>query len=498
MSKLLLPSVALATSLLTAALFARAGEVHQVIEVNGETGGFSRSVTREIVEDGVTLFETTATSTLRIARMDVPIEIATDSSVVEDAAGKIVRISSRLSMAKNDTVFVGKVIDDELVFTATTTGKPREMTIDFSDDIPGPVESSRRLAATKFVPGASTTFHVFDFSYGDPIETTFTCEASEEVELKSGRRLLHRFRVAPEGPGLPPSTRWVDDTGETRKESMSMMGLEIVSIDADEQQYLAASGTKGAEMFTQSIIDSNRKLTDRRGLKELIYRLSPKKPGTELSLPETRAQGWIEENGERLFRIRVVVPENDGKQLVGATVGQDDPALADALAPDALIQSDDPAIVEFAQDEVEGETNAWRAARRLEKAVRDHITKKSMGVGFASASETFETCEGDCSEHAVLLAACCRVVGIPARIAMGLVYAPLGDDNGVFGGHAWTEVSIDGEWYALDATLGIGHADPTHIQMSTSLLKSGSLQGAFTGMLENLGNLNLEIVREVR
>lgn len=498
MSKFFLRRVAIAVGFLASALTATAGDVYQVIEVNGEVGGFARSTTREIADAGSKRFETTASSTLRIARMDVPIEIETESTIVEDEAGKIVRMSQRLKFAKNDTVFEGTVIDDEMQFSVTTTGEPRKSTIDFSEDIPGPLESSRRLVATGFEPGATTTFYAFDFSYGEPIKTRFICEGSEDIEVRTGLMKLHRFRVEPQGAGLPPSTRWVDETGETRRESTSMLGLEIVSTDATREQWLAASGTKGAEMFTQSMIDSNVKLRARQELKELVYRLGAKKDGTEIVLPETRSQQWIEEGDERLFRIRVVVPENDGAQTLTDDLVKKHPELAEALAADAMIQSDDPKIVEFAKNEVEGETNAWRAAKRLEKAVRDHISKKNMGVGFASASETFESCEGDCSEHAVLLAACCRAVGIPARIAMGLVYAPLGDDNGIFGGHAWTEVSIDGEWYALDATLGVGHADPTHILMSNSTLKGGSFQGAFAGIVENLGNLDLEIVREVR
>lgn len=496
MSQSAIRRLVLATSLLFGALTARADDVYQVIKVSGDVGGFASSSTRQLNENGVVLFETTAASTLRLSRMEVPIEIEAGQTVVENEEGKIVRVKSRLKFAKNEQLFDGVVIDGELKFTAKTTGTPRESTIDFSDDIPGPLERSRRMVATGFKPGAKTTFCMFDFSYGEPIETDFTFEATEEVELLSGKKRLHRFKAVPKSASIPPSTLWVDDSGETRRESTAMIGMEIETIDATKEQWQEASGTKGAEMFVQSMIESNVKLKDRQALKELHYRLSMKDPKTEVVLPEDAQQSWIEQGDERLFRIRVVVPEGDGAQLVTTKI--DDPQLVDALAPDALVQSDDPKIVEFSRDEIEGETNAWRAARRLEKAVRDHISKKNMGVGFASASETFESCEGDCSEHAVLLAACCRAVGIPARIALGLVYAPLGDDNGIFGGHAWTEVSIDGAWYALDATLGMGHADPTHIRMASTELKGGSFQGAFAGMLENLGNLELEIVHQVR
>ena len=40
----------------------------------------------------------------------------------------------------------------------------------------------------------------------------------------------------------------------------------------------------------------------------------------------------------------------------------------------------------------------------------------------ATAAEVARSREGDCTEHAVLLAALARARGIPARVAMGLVY----------------------------------------------------------------------------
>ena len=72
--------------------------------------------------------------------------------------------------------------------------------------------------------------------------------------------------------------------------------------------------------------------------------------------------------------------------------------------------------------------------------------------------------EGDCSEHAVLTAALCQAVGLPARVALGYVYAPdfLGHKN-IFGGHAWTQVYINGRWFGLDATRAPNGYSAAHI-----------------------------------
>jgi hypothetical protein len=115
-----------------------------------------------------------------------------------------------------------------------------------------------------------------------------------------------------------------------------------------------------------------------------------------------------------------------------------------------------------------------------------------MGVGFASALESFDTREGDCTEHAVLLAALCRAAGIPARVVMGLEYV-----MGVWGGHAWNEVWIAGTWYPLDATNGYGYADPLHLPMAHMTMKEGGAS-EFTELLLGMGTMDVDIVSVVR
>jgi hypothetical protein len=166
--------------------------------------------------------------------------------------------------------------------------------------------------------------------------------------------------------------------------------------------------------------------------------------------------------------------------------------LARYLAPTSMLQADDPLIVAAAREAVGAETDAWRAARAIERWVHDAIEKKGMGLGFASALEVCRDREGDCTEHAVLVAALCRAAGIPSRVAMGLVYL-----TGVFGGHAWNEVWIDGCWYGLDATLGLGYLDPLHLTLGRLAMEEGTYGAEFAGLVAGLGGFGVQ-VREVR
>ena len=76
-------------------------------------------------------------------------------------------------------------------------------------------------------------------------------------------------------------------------------------------------------------------------------------------------------------------------------------------------------------------------AERLTRYVNALLEKKPT-VSLPSAREVLRTKVGDCNEHTALYVAMARALGIPARIAVGLVYV-----HGAFYYHAWPEVYLD-------------------------------------------------------
>jgi transglutaminase-like putative cysteine protease len=107
---------------------------------------------------------------------------------------------------------------------------------------------------------------------------------------------------------------------------------------------------------------------------------------------------------------------------------------------------------------VADERDSLIAAELINQWVFDNINKK-ITFSLPSAVEVLETREGDCNEHTTLFVALARAIGIPAKIAIGLVY-----HEGSFYYHAWPEVFV-GEWVAMDPTLGQLRADATHIRL---------------------------------
>ena len=165
-------------------------------------------------------------------------------------------------------------------------------------------------------------------------------------------------------------------------------------------------------------------------------------------------------------------------------------AEAKYIEPSAFVQSDAEPIKKLASKTIEGHAGAWEKAKALERFAHDYITETNFSQAFSSAAEVCETRQGDCTEHAVFLAALARAAGIPSRVAVGLVYM---EGRSAFGYHMWTEVRIGDTWVPLDATLGLGGAGATHLKLADTALEGGTPFGQFLTLLETAGKLQIRL-----
>ncbi|HEV2751170.1 MAG TPA: transglutaminase-like domain-containing protein, partial [Gemmatimonadales bacterium] len=151
------------------------------------------------------------------------------------------------------------------------------------------------------------------------------------------------------------------------------------------------------------------------------------------------------------------------------------------LAPEPLIQSDDPRVLAQARQIVGGERDPARAARLITDWVAREVARQA-GAQVPGAVQVLGRRGGDCNEHTVLYVALARAAGIPARTAAGLLYV-----GGRFYYHAWAEVYL-GDWVAVDPTLGQFPADAAHLRVTT-----GGLARQME-LLRLTGSLKLEVL----
>jgi transglutaminase-like putative cysteine protease len=131
--------------------------------------------------------------------------------------------------------------------------------------------------------------------------------------------------------------------------------------------------------------------------------------------------------------------------------------MSEFLEPGRYIDSGAPTVTAFAKAAADGEGDALARVLRLYRAVRDDIVYDpyvdlSDPANFR-ASGVLAAGRGFCIGKAALLAACCRVVGVEARVGYADVRNHLSSPRltehmgtDVYVWHSYTDILIDGAW----------------------------------------------------
>lgn len=170
-----------------------------------------------------------------------------------------------------------------------------------------------------------------------------------------------------------------------------------------------------------------------------------------------------------------------------------DDAPGDAFVAPSFVVDYDSEVVARLRDAAGARLSSGIAAVR--DYVAEVIENKNMTRGWDVASTVAERREGDCTEHAVLMAALARAVGVPARVIQGLVLVIGEEGVGAFG-HAWAEVRTGEGWRLVDATDAGERRDVIHVPLhllrdeshSYAMTMLGDLQRVWISGVEVLGN----------
>ena len=140
--------------------------------------------------------------------------------------------------------------------------------------------------------------------------------------------------------------------------------------------------------------------------------------------------------------------------------------LQSLIRPTPTIDSDHPAVIDFARRHSLGAQGEIEAAVRLYYAVRDGVRYDPyscvLTVEALRASATLAARRGWCVAKSVLLAACCRSLTIPARLGFADVRNHLSTANmraamstDVFYWHGYTSVYLEDRWVKATSAFNI-------------------------------------------
>ncbi len=432
-------------------------------------------VSSRAVQDG----RVTTRQELRIEfdRAGTSISLGSSETSTESIAGEPQAFASVTSLGGGETRIEGKVADGRMQLRIQNGDSTQERAAPWPTG--ALMAEGLRLASLR-VPlesGRTHTEIAFQSASLDAIEVTSTIGPREMVSLPGGRKNLFRIDQVFAFAGIPVrNTAWVDAERDIHKLSMPAIGVDLTLIECDKA--CATAPNQDTNILDRTLMPAPRALGRAELTKGLRYTLSPRADGPPLHLPETSEQS-VRGAGKDI----VVEVHANARQGLG---GSPDPA---DYMPNDWLQSAAPEIVEMASKATKRATTDAERMHALESFVAGFISNKNLGVGYASALQVAHNPQGDCTEHAVLLAALGRALGIATRVVDGLAYAPgFAGNEHVFVPHAWVYAWVDERWQSFDAALG--SFDAGHIAFSSG---DGDPWRFYQG-LDLLGRIDLKQV----
>ncbi len=455
-----------------------------VLTLNGKASGWAHEAMRTRTENGRQILRSEQGSQIRMKRVKDELKIEQDAWFEETADGTPLRFRYRTLQAKSEVVQEGTLEGSTLTVTVTSGGTQEKKTLDWKQGTLFPAAAQRMMKEKGFAEGTSYSYQTYDPQFGKIVTGTINVLAPEKMKIAGQEREWVKWESSTDAMKGIKTTTWGDKDAMTWRTAVSMAGMAIVTERTDKAAALLTEKGEVPEVLVQSFLRPNKKFDNARKIARAVYRITIKQG-------EAQAGGLAYE-GQSVDKVEgnvitlTVKPAQPADPAPKRPI--DDAKLKEYLAETAYLQITDPKVVAASKDAVGDETDAWKAARKIETWVFQKISKKNFGVGFASAKEVAERLEGDCTEHAVLAAAMARAAGIPARIAVGLVSV-----SDIYGGHMWTEVWV-GKWVGIDAAMGGEFFDATHIKMGDSAGSGQSMQEDLVNVLMYLGKMDLEVV----
>ena len=447
------------------------------VMLNGAKTGHMRAE-RRVEENRVITEQFMA---LGLERMGITISVENLDRYVETIAGEPLEFESVQKTSGVSMTVRGQVQDGNLTVVSGTMGSEQTRSMKWPEG--ALLAEGQRLATldVDLEPGTEFTVTAFVPSAMEAVDVHHRVESKESVDL-FGREieLIRIIQAMKIGMLDTETTAWVDPAFELQKMTMSVMGLQL-EIKACPKQ-CALSDNEPTEFFTNALATSPTPITDEMLATGVVYTLSARSDDVDIHFPQSAEQTVSVNDGNWTLRVARQSPAATEFPYQGS-----DPDLVAATKPTNWMQSDAPAIQQAARDAAANAKTAAEAMRALEGFVAGYVNDKSLSVGYASALEVLETKAGDCTEHALLLAAMGRSLGIPTRVATGLAYV---DDwvgyRDTFVPHAWAQAWIGDRWISYDAALG--GFGPGHIALGYG---DGDPWKFYDGAL-TLGNLRID------
>ncbi len=459
----------------------------QILMLGEDRVGYASTEHRNVEEEGRELVRIDGETVLRVKRFRQTTEQRMRFTDVQTPEGELVCLSATVEQGREPMTTVGVVRDGRLELEVGTLGKTTQHSIAWSEECGGFHAVEESLARQPMQPGEQRRLKALMPGLTHLADVELEAVDREPVPLLAGEfnllRIENTTHLAP-GEELR-SVMWTDPDGAVLKTQTETLNLVTYRVPKDVA--LADIEPSELDLGLDPSVKVKQSIANPHSTERIRYRVELDGGDPAEVFPQGLSQRVVSVGpGAAEITVYAIRPGGEGNPDAPA----ESAAEAD-LRPSNMIQSDNAEIVRLAEEAVGDETDPWRKALALEQFVHNYVTEKDYSQAFATAAEVAREREGDCTEHAILLAALCRASGIPARVAAGLVYLP---PRRAFFFHMWTEAYIDGRFIPLDATLARGGIGAAHLKLTHTSLEGSTAFTAFLPIVRVIGRLRIDVL----
>jgi hypothetical protein len=467
----------------------RSEESWEVIEIQGTRVGYAHSRTWETGEgDRRELWSETLTR-MSVKRFGNTLNMTITQVTQEDVDGHLMSFEFKQSNPPvSDSTARGRVKGDRLELTTIAAGKTSVTEQSWDPNVKSPAFQDRILREKPLQVGEQRKIRLFDLEFNRDVEVTLTGETAAATRLLDGstptlRRVSIRHSML---PGMR-ITSYFDESGAPVKTETNLLGLATYAVSRDE----ALKDITGAEfdLSVGTLVRVDPMPHVHRAARAVLD-VTSERPLDSTTFPASDSQR-VEVRDPHTLRLTLEPLRLSDRPA--AVAGEAPEVAANYLSATRLLECNDPRVRDLAAAAAGDRRRPADVALAMESHVHRQMRQKNFSTALATAAEVASKLEGDCTEHAVLLAAMLRAKEIPSRVAVGLVYA---ESQQAFAGHMWTEALVDGHWMPLDATLGLGGIGCGHIKLADSGLSDdhGAPLAVFVPLVDLLGRIRIRPV----
>ncbi len=375
----------------------------------------------------------------------------------------------------------GRIVEGTAYMKTTLNGETTESEVAVPPDTISEHTGVESLFREGLKIGDKRNLHIFSFDLLKPVKIEIEVEGQDTLTYQSEKKEVYVLRQTMDIMNGITAKVWLDADGVNYRTETPMMGFALITAKTDKKTALRGIEEIDVVLKTRILPSGGQPARNAKDFEADVTLTS----GSLRDAIMSNSRQKLEVKSKHVGRLSIQVPPVAAADCPDLPIQN---AEGEFLGASAYIQTDAPAIRAKAQEILDGEVNAWRAAEKLCGWVHTAISEKKMSGGFASSLTALESLSGDCTEHTVLFIALARAAGIPARICSGVVYS-----KDAFYYHFWPEVYV-GTWVQMDPTLGQTIADATHIQLGGGKLESDNLMEFAEGVFRTLNQLEIAIL----